>query len=148
VGARATTSKANSKRIRQLPAKGGKEIESLIEWHYSEPRLRAIERIQYDKKNGLPTKTNEYWEKRPSLIEAFKKPKASDEAIEIYNFICKASIYTVDKGVGMGMDVTIAPDILKIDQLGQKMGIDIFKYEEYCQDFIAQKSEQEQKQNK
>lgn len=45
----------------------------------------------------------------------------------------------------MGVDVSIAPDILKIDQLGIKMGIDIFRYEEYCEDFIARKSEQEQK---
>ena len=97
---------------------------------------------------GLPTKTEKYYLDRPTLQEALKRPNSSEESIEIYNFICKSSIYTIDKGVGMGVDVAIAPDILKIDNLGIKMGIDIFKYESYCEDFISRKSEQEQKRPK
>ena len=48
----------------------------------------------------------------------------------------------------MGADAILAPDILKIDELGKKKGIDIFQYEEHCNDFIAQKAEQEQKESK
>jgi hypothetical protein len=63
----------------------------------------------------------------------------------VYRFIVKASIYTIDKGVGMGLDVAIAPDILKVNELGKEKGIDIFLFEEYMDDFVSIKSKLEQK---
>jgi len=66
-------------------------------------------------------------------------------ADEVYRFIVKASIYTIDKGVGMGLDVAIAPDILKVNELGKERGINIFLFEEYLDDFVSIKSKLEQK---
>lgn len=93
----------------------------------------------------MPTKSQKYWQDRPSLVEALRKPDSDEEAIEIYDFICKASVYSIDRGGGMGMSVQVAPDMLKICDLGDKYGIEILRYEDYCENFLTKKSELEHK---
>ena len=43
------------------------------------------------------------------------------------------------------MSVQIAPDMLKICELGDKYGIEVLRYEEYCENFLTKKSELEHK---
>jgi hypothetical protein len=87
----------------------------------------------------------EYYEKRPSLITAFTRPKCGETALEVYMFISENRHYTINRGAGMGMDVSVAPDMIKLAQRAEKRGIDIDRYETYCYEFIKKQSEYEQR---
>lgn len=45
----------------------------------------------------------------------------------------------------MGMDVSIAPDMLRLKEVGDLEGIDIYPFKYYFQDFISKQSELEHK---
>jgi hypothetical protein len=88
----------------------------------------------------------EYFQKRPSLSILFDTLNANEEAIEIYKFIANNRHYTIDRGIGMGADISIAPDMLKLIERAKTKGIDIERYENYCIEFIRRQSKLEQAQ--
>jgi len=45
----------------------------------------------------------------------------------------------------MGIDVSIAPDMLKLCQRGDRKGIDADRYEDFFFDFVRRQNELEQK---
>ena len=97
-----------------------------------------------DRKRGVPI-NEEYFLKRPSISKTLKSPEASENVREIYSFILQNRHYTVNRGVGMGMDVSVAPDMDKLDRRAKKKDIDIDRYEDYCFYFISKQSEIEQR---
>lgn len=97
-----------------------------------------------DRKRGIPI-NEEYLIKRPSIANTLIVPEHSEEVAEIYNFIIQNRHYTVNRGLGMGMDVSIAPDMIKLSSRAKTRGIDIDRYEEYCFLFISKQSQLEQK---
>ena len=106
--------------------------------------ITAQNRVSSDKKRGVPI-NNEYYEKRPSLITALTRPECGETALEVYMFISENRHYTINRGIGMGMDVSVAPDMIKLEQRAEKRDIDIDRYETYCYKFIAKQSEYEQR---
>lgn len=86
-----------------------------------------------------------YYKSRPSITEGLLSPLASKEAIEIYSFITENAHYTVNRGGGMGMDVAIAPDMLKLKAIGDIEGIDIYRYKNYCNSFVSKQGKLERK---
>ena len=86
-----------------------------------------------------------YYEKRPSIKEGLTSPLCSEEVLEIYEFIVENRHYTVNRGVGMGADVAVAPDMLKLKEVGDIEGVDIHRYKTYCFDFVTHQTKLEQK---
>lgn len=60
-------------------------------------------------------------------------------------FLLENQHYTVNRGGGMGLDVAIAPDMLKLKEAGDIEGIEIYRYKKYCTTFVAKQSELERK---
>jgi hypothetical protein len=106
--------------------------------------MEAQKRMSLHKKMGIKI-NEEYFKKWTSVAKAFIRPEHSEEVVEIYNFIIKNSHYTVNRGVGLGMDVSVAPDMDKLERRASKKGIDIDRYEDYCIMFVNKQSEREQK---
>lgn len=72
-------------------------------------------------------------------------PKCRDNVFEIYRFIVENSHYTINRGVGMGADIAIAPNMIKIKKIAEEEGIEIYKYKNFFIDFIDKKTKQEQR---
>jgi len=45
----------------------------------------------------------------------------------------------------MGMDIAIAPDMLKLKEVGDIEGIEIYRYKKHCVDFVSRQTKLEQK---
>lgn len=91
-------------------------------------------------------KINEsFFERNPEFLQDIQRPIASEEAIEIFELI-KENPYTINRNVGMGLDITLAPDMVKICQIGDKEGIDLYTYKDYFKLFINLQRKQEEKQ--
>lgn len=88
-----------------------------------------------------------FFKRNPHLATDLKAPVVSDEAKEIYSFIVD-NPYTINRGGGMGMDVAIIPDMTKLCEIGEKEGVDIYTYKEFCYDFIVQQNKQEARSQK
>lgn len=93
---------------------------------------------------GIPI-NEEYYNKRPSIKEGLVVPKHSEEAREVYIFLMENQHYTVNRGGGMGMDIAISPDMLKLKEVGDIEGIDIYRYKKHCIDFVGRQTKLEQK---
>jgi hypothetical protein len=79
------------------------------------------------------------------LLQALREPEMSEEVKEIYYFILDVQAYTLNRGVGMGVDVAIAADMSKILPIAKEHGIDIYTYKDYLNKFIAMQSKLENK---
>lgn len=86
-----------------------------------------------------------FYDRNPEFLENIKQPIASQEALEIFELI-KENPYTINRNVGMGLDVTISPDMVKICQIGEKEGIDLYTYKDYFHIFVNLQRDKEQKQ--
>ena len=116
----------------------------MIEWHFSEDRLNAEERRSNDSKRGVPL-NEEYYKKRPSIVDALSEPKNSEISKEVYHFIRDTSHYTINRGGGMSPDMAIAPDILKFNEVAKLKGIEIMPYENFCNMFVYKKTKHERR---
>lgn len=85
-----------------------------------------------------------FYKQNPEMLKAITPPKSSDDAREIYNFITE-NPYTINRGVGMGADVTIAPDMSKIIIVADKEGIDAYTYKDFFLMFVNKQREEEEK---
>ena len=86
-----------------------------------------------------------FWKENPEFLENIKQPVASFDAIQIFELI-KENPYTINRNVGMGLDVTISPDMVKICQIGEREGVELYTYKEYFKMYVNLQREQEQKQ--
>jgi len=79
------------------------------------------------------------------LLQALREPEMSEEVKELYYFILDVQAYTLNRGVGMGVDVAIAADMSKILPIAKEHGIDIYTYKDYLNKFISMQSKLENK---
>jgi len=77
-----------------------------------------------------------YYERYPSIRDGLISPRATENAITIYKFILENQHLTKDKGVGMGSDIAIAPDMLEIRDVGLEEGLDVYRYKKFFQSFV------------
>lgn len=93
-------------------------------------------------------KINEdFFKRNPEFLENIKRPIASFEAIEIFEII-QDNPYTINRNVGMGLDIPLAPDMVKISEIGKQEGLDLYPYKEYFKLYINMQRKQEDKQKK
>lgn len=90
---------------------------------------------------------DDFFNRNPEFLKGLKAPEVSDEAREIYEFISD-NPYTINRGVGMGIDVTVAPDMSKILPLGKEAGIDVYTYKEFFSMYVNKQRKIEEKQKK
>lgn len=79
------------------------------------------------------------------MLQALREPEMSEEVKEIYYFILDVQAYTLNRGVGMGVDVAIAADMSKILPIAKEHGMDIYTYKDYLNKFIGMQSKLENK---
>ncbi len=60
-------------------------------------------------------------------------------------FIIENHHYSVNVGTGMGVDMAVAPDMLKLKAVGDIEGVEIYRFKRYCQSFINKQSETDRK---
>ena len=86
-----------------------------------------------------------FFQRNPEFLEDLKEPLSSVEAKEIFELI-KENPYTINRGAGMGTDIVISPDMVKICQIGEKEGLDLYPYKEFFKLYVYKQRESEQKQ--
>lgn len=86
-----------------------------------------------------------FFQRNPEFLEDLKEPFSSVEAKEIFELI-KENPYTINRGVGMGTDIIISPDMVRICQIGEREGIDLYPYKEFFKLYVYKQRESEQKQ--
>ncbi len=77
-----------------------------------------------------------YYERYPSIRDGLVSPRASEDVLILYNFILENQHLTINRGVGMGSDIAIAPDMLKIKEVGEIEGLDVYRYKKYFHSFV------------
>ena len=128
----------------ELTTNNRMELTAVIEWHFSETRVKAIEELEFNREAKRKIDDG-FWKGRPSLLQALREPEMSEEVKELYYFILDVQAYTLNRGVGMGVDVAIAADMSKILPIAKEHGIDIYTYKDYLNKFIAMQSKLENK---
>jgi len=108
--------------------------------------MHGIKRIQKLKSMGQPI-DDKFFKDEVKLKKDLTAPNVTPAAREIYDFITE-NPYTINRGAGMGAESVIAPDMARLAQVGKLEGIDIYRYKEWCSEFVFKQNQQEAKEQK